>query len=72
MTADKLSRYIEIDSVEASRKDAQPMLNIRIIRNPRFTEVFNRKKAEVQDVRYLSSLCKTEDNINNMIKRKKA
>ena len=34
---DKLNRYIQIDSVHASRKDAQPILAIRIIRDCKFT-----------------------------------
>ena len=59
-TVEKLSRYIEIESVKASRKDAQPILQIRITRNPRFTEVFYRKKGDVQDKRLLESMCKNK------------
>lgn len=37
---EKLSRYIEIDSVIASRRSAQPILKVKFARSHRFTEVF--------------------------------
>lgn len=61
---DKLNRYIQIDSVHASRKNAQPILAIRIMRNPRFTEVFYRKKTEVMDKRLMLAMVKNSKEEN--------